>query len=235
MRTTDTPRPPVRRRRTQQERREDTRQALLEGMMSALIDVGYARATTTEITRRAGLTSGALQHHFATKEELVLAVVQYQFDEARGQLEAYADAPPGEAGDWRPFIALLGDIFAGRRYMAVWEIVLGTRGDQQLHAAVMQHRVQSLGILETLWRRVFDRHIGDRHLSADLMHFTMSVLRGFVFYSVIAPDERFFERQKEILFSFLEGQMGDVHPPQLTTRAAGPGKRRPKREQERAG
>ncbi|PWJ82288.1 TetR family transcriptional regulator [Pseudaminobacter salicylatoxidans] len=196
------------RRRTQQERREETRKALLEGMMSALIELGYARTTTNEITRRAGLTSGALQHHFASREELVLALADYQFEEVRTQLEAFANDADAKA-DWQTFIELLREIYSGPRYMAIWEIVMGTRADAHLHALVMQHRIQSQAILERLWSNVFGQRIPDPSKRADLMHFTLATLRGYVFYNVIAPDKRFLERQKEMLSSFLEAEM---HP-----------------------
>jgi AcrR family transcriptional regulator len=216
-----------RRRRTQQERREDTRHALLEGMMQALIEVGYARATTSEITRRAGLSTGALQHHFASKEELVLAVVQHHFDGMLAQVEAFAKSDEGAGDDaWTSYVALLADVYTGERYMAVWEVILGTRGDRALHAAVIQHRVQSLGILETLWSRVFERRIANKRKRTDLMHFTMAVLRGFVFYNVIAPDPKFLSRQREILFALLEGEMqGDDMPVASPARKAPPARR----------
>ncbi|MGH6760932.1 MAG: TetR/AcrR family transcriptional regulator [Phyllobacterium sp.] len=194
------------RHRTQQERREETRAALLEGMMAALIELGYARTTTCAITRRAGLTSGALQHHFASREELVLALVDYQFAEVRTQLEAFANGEDAEQ-DWKTFIALLRDIYASRRYMAIWEIVMGTRADAHLHTLIMQHRIQSQTTLERLWSAVFRARIPDERRRTDLMHFTLSTLRGYVFYNVIAPDQQFLERQKEMLFSVLETEM----------------------------
>lgn len=194
------------RRRTQQERRAETKKALLEGMMSALIELGYAHTTTGAITRKAGLTSGALQHHFASREELVLAVVDYQFTEVCTQLEAFASDESAEP-DWKSFIELLRDIYAGRRYMAIWEIVMGTRADAHLHTLIMQHRIQSQATLERLWSTVFRTRIPDERRRIDLMHFTLSTLRGYVFYNVIAPDQQFMERQKEMLFSFLETEI----------------------------
>ncbi|MBD9508970.1 TetR/AcrR family transcriptional regulator [Ensifer sp. ENS10] len=194
--------------RTQQERREKTRADLLEGMMSALIELGYARTTTGEITRRAGLTSGALQHHFPSREDLILALVDYQFEAVRAQLEIFANDNNAES-DWKTFIELLRDIYAGRRYMAIWEIVMGTRADVHLHALLMQHRIQSQATLERLWSTVFKALIPDKRRRSDLMHFTLSTLRGSVFYNVIAPDAQFLERQKEMLFSVLEAEMCD--------------------------
>jgi AcrR family transcriptional regulator len=173
---------------------------------SALIEVGFARTTTNQITRRAGLTSGALQHHFASREDLVLALVDYQFEEVRTLLEAFANSGDSQA-DWKTFIELLRDIYAGRRYLAIWEVVMGTRADANLHTLVMQHRIQSQATLERLWSAVFKSRIPDERRRVDLMHFTFSTLRGYVFYNVIAPDQELPERQKEMLFSFLEAEM----------------------------
>lgn len=203
-------RPRLRPRRAQKERSAETRVALIEGMLAALAEVGYSRTTTVEITRRAGVTSGALQHHFGSKEDLILAVLDYQFGEVRARLETYADqlsakrAKSRHARDeWRGFIRVLAEIFGEQRYLAVWEIMLGTRAEPRLHSAVLQHRVKSLSILEDMWLRVFARMNGNRRRISDLMHFTLATLRGFVFYSAIEPDPAFFARQLALLESFL--------------------------------
>src|ERR1700691_5961206 len=63
-------------RRTQAERSAATRQALLEAGRALFADHGFARAGQEDIVERAGVTRGALSHHFGTKEGLFLAVVQ---------------------------------------------------------------------------------------------------------------------------------------------------------------
>jgi AcrR family transcriptional regulator len=57
--------------RTQAERRAATRVALLDATVACLAEEGYANATTRRIAARAGVTPGALQHHFATRAELL--------------------------------------------------------------------------------------------------------------------------------------------------------------------
>jgi AcrR family transcriptional regulator len=192
-------------RRTQKERSRSTRLALIEGMMSALIELGYVGTTTPEITRRSKVTSGALQHHFSSKDELLLAVLQHHFDEMQNQLETFVAKLKGRSreGDWRAFISLLKDIYSSDRYIAVWEIVLGSRGDPHLHTKVMQHRIQSLGILGSIWKKIFSGHFRNKQRATDLMHFTLATMRGFVFYNVIAPDKAFFNRQLDLLVSFI--------------------------------
>lgn len=51
------------------------RDALIRAGFEAIASLGYARATTAEICRRAGVSSGTFFHYFATKEELLLAIL----------------------------------------------------------------------------------------------------------------------------------------------------------------
>jgi AcrR family transcriptional regulator len=63
-------------RRTQTERRAATRRALLDAGRELFAERGFAGAGQEEIVERAGVTRGALSHHFATKQGLFHAVVE---------------------------------------------------------------------------------------------------------------------------------------------------------------
>lgn len=53
-----------------------TRSRLIDSTIESLIAVGYARTTGVEVCRRAGLTRGALNHHFQDLAELLIASLQ---------------------------------------------------------------------------------------------------------------------------------------------------------------
>lgn len=84
-------------RRTQEERRGATRSALMEAARKLFAEKGFAATGTPEIVATAGVTRGALYHHFADKLALFEAVVE---DEHRAVAEAItsvadsAEAPP---------------------------------------------------------------------------------------------------------------------------------------------
>ncbi|MGW3986556.1 ScbR family autoregulator-binding transcription factor [Streptomyces sp. NPDC004830] len=61
-----------------QERALRTRALLLRSAAECIKEHGYDGASTTEVLRRAGLTRGALYFHFASKEALADAIVEYQ-------------------------------------------------------------------------------------------------------------------------------------------------------------
>ena len=84
--------------RTQAERSAATRDALIEAARSLFAARGYAAVGTEEIVRAAGVTRGALYHHFAGKRDLFEAVyerVEVELAEriAAGALAIGAAAP----------------------------------------------------------------------------------------------------------------------------------------------
>ncbi len=63
-------------KRTQTERSEATRDALIEAARALFAERGYAAVGTEEIVRAAGVTRGALYHHFDGKRDLFEAVYE---------------------------------------------------------------------------------------------------------------------------------------------------------------
>src|SRR5437868_6497623 len=82
--------------RTQQQRRDETRRALLDAAVESLIDVGFARTTTLEVQRRANVSRGALLHHFPSKAELLVAAVDHLAGMRAHELKLLAGQLPNE-------------------------------------------------------------------------------------------------------------------------------------------
>jgi AcrR family transcriptional regulator len=84
------------------EQSEVTRGALLRVAQELFTDKGYAATATEDIVQRAGVTRGALYHHFRDKEELFQAV----FEEAeRGLVETVRTAADAAQTDpWQGFV-----------------------------------------------------------------------------------------------------------------------------------
>jgi AcrR family transcriptional regulator len=80
------------------EQADATRTALIAAARQLFTDRGYAATSTTEIVERAGVTRGALYHHFAAKEDLFRAVFEQLEDEVTKHVatEALTSADPLE-------------------------------------------------------------------------------------------------------------------------------------------
>ena len=81
--------------RTQEERRTATRRQLIAAARALFAAKGYAATSTPEIVAEAGVTRGALYHHFADKLALFAAVVE----EEHALLALAINAASGDSDD----------------------------------------------------------------------------------------------------------------------------------------
>ena len=78
----------IRGRRSQAERTARTRQQIVTAVFESIAAVGLARTTAVEITRRAGVTWGAVQHHFGGKDGMLIAAVEeLTWSESKDRME----------------------------------------------------------------------------------------------------------------------------------------------------
>lgn len=118
--------------RTQQQRREETVARLLQASIDTIIEVGYARASAAVITKRAGVSVGALFRHFETMGDFMAATA---YEVLRRQLETFtkqvaeipADRPAPPAA-----LTILRDITAGSTNAVLYELMVAARTDEKL-------------------------------------------------------------------------------------------------------
>lgn len=96
-------------RRSHAERRAATRRALLDAARALFAHKGYAEVTVEEVVREAGVTRGALYHHFEDKRLLLRAVAEEIEDEMDALVEGAAKEAYARSGD------PLGAMMAGHR------------------------------------------------------------------------------------------------------------------------
>jgi AcrR family transcriptional regulator len=79
------------RRRTQEERRTATRKAILDAAADRLVEAGLDGVTIAAVAKAAGVSSGAVLHHFDTKLQLILALTQHLSDASKDEVVHSAD------------------------------------------------------------------------------------------------------------------------------------------------
>lgn len=66
----------VHKRRTQKERTDETRDKILRGAARCIVEVGFKATTMKAIAEAAGVTWGAIQHHFGDKASIMIGVTE---------------------------------------------------------------------------------------------------------------------------------------------------------------
>jgi AcrR family transcriptional regulator len=85
--------------RSNKSRTEATRSALVEAARGLFAEKGYAETSTPEIVKAAGVTRGALYHHFEDKVALFRAVVTQEYRAVAEEIKASAGDAPRSAID----------------------------------------------------------------------------------------------------------------------------------------
>lgn len=124
-------------RRTQVERRTQTRLSLLDATIESLVEVGYAKTTTTEVTRRAGVSQGALFKHFATKSALVAAAAEHLFEGLFVDFESAFESSPEREAPVVVAMRRLWDVFCKPELLAVYRLYAEAPVDDELMAALV--------------------------------------------------------------------------------------------------
>lgn len=88
-------------RRSNSDRRAETRSALIRSARTLFLEKGFTATGTPEIVQQAGVTRGALYHHFKDKQALFLAVVEAEAAQVAQEIEVVA------SGAQTPMAALL--------------------------------------------------------------------------------------------------------------------------------
>ena len=175
-------------RRTQEERRETTRRKLLEAAANCIARFGFANSPLGVIAKHAGVTRGAVQHHFGTRNELLLAVV----DEFGQQLIALSRNLTGRHA---PLTARIDSIcsrywetFSSPHFLAVIQIWLGVQNEPRIYRSVL-NRIRWFEVeLDRQWIDLFsDSPMGEKGLRA-ARHVTLGTMRGLALRMTYSRD-----------------------------------------------
>lgn len=125
-------------RRTQEQRRSETRARLLEATVASLVDRGYAGTTTTEICQRAGVSQGALFRHFPTKADVLAAAAAHLLERIVEQYGEEFDAIAGARDPIQAAVELLWATYQRPELQAAVELYVAARTDTELSAALAE-------------------------------------------------------------------------------------------------
>jgi AcrR family transcriptional regulator len=165
-------------RRTHAERTAETRARVIEAVFESIADVGFARTTASEITGRAGVTWGAVQHHFGGKDGLLVAVVEDSFDRFAARLEGIpvGDVPLSQRASL--FIDRAWEHFSSREYRSTFEILLNYLGREDVMQDVPTWQGSMFQAWDGIWMRLFRDAGISRRRHQVLEHYVISTLSG---------------------------------------------------------
>ncbi|MDO9408330.1 TetR/AcrR family transcriptional regulator [Patulibacter sp.] len=178
-------------RPTRKEQQARTRAALIGSAMSAMASKGLQAASIAEIAADAGFTKGAFYANFASKDELLLAVLDETFDRAVGDIERAVrdhddiDAQARDAGD--AWITQTGAEPRGGRLFL--ELMVHAVRDEAFRAAFVERR---RGLRDRV-TRIYEERAAELGLVApfpleDAARMTSVMAHGVALDRLVEPD-----------------------------------------------
>jgi AcrR family transcriptional regulator len=193
--------------RTQEERTSATRARLIEATLDLLLSKGYPAATTVDIAARAGLTRGALAHHFASKDELVVEAVDHMLNRTIAEIRVYASLVGRGSLSIADFVDRMWIIFSGPFFMVTLEHITASRHNDFLKSRLVERTREFHKSLDAIWRQFFsETQIGTLEVETTF-NATLCLLRGMGVQTVLRNDPVYYRRLLQFWKSMLTEQI----------------------------
>jgi AcrR family transcriptional regulator len=181
-------------RRTQEERSAETRGRLVDATLDLLVERGYALATTADIARRAGVTRGALNHHFSGKDDLIAQSVCHQLRGWIEEIREVARQVQGGSLSLSAFVDRMWELFSGRLFLVTLEHITAARHNPYLREQLVPVTRQFHSALDETWRDFFDG-TGLREPEVEAaFNATLCLMRGMSLQTILREDPAYYAR-----------------------------------------
>jgi AcrR family transcriptional regulator len=174
---------------------QQTRHRVLDAAIVCVVRDGYAAASTVRIAEAAGVSRGALMHHFQSREALIAAAVEHLAQRRGVDLGRRGQDLPAGAGRAAAALDLLWDSFSGDLFKATLELWTAARTDPSLRAHVDKaERRIGRGQIE-LFGELFGPDSTGRPDFEERVQFAVGAMRGLAVLDSFHTDSQARARQ----------------------------------------
>jgi AcrR family transcriptional regulator len=125
-------------REPQQDRSRATRARLLESAVSCLAELGWSGATVAVVAEHAGVSRGATQHYFPTREDLFTVALEHMAEVRLAEIRSEAARlPAGAAASTGDVVELLVRLYTGSLFRAALQVWAAAAASEVLRELVV--------------------------------------------------------------------------------------------------
>lgn len=191
-------------KRTQEMRSAKMTQLILDTTLDTIFELGYQNTSTNEVVKRAGVSRGALLHHFPSKTALITAAIRYQLSNEIDQIRSIAvDVSNGKVS-LKEFLDYLWNRFSGRLYMITMDYISAARTNESLREELIPITKEFHQGLNDTWDLLFQESNLSSDEVATALNMTLCLFRGMGMQTVIRDDPAYFEAMLNTCFSILD-------------------------------
>lgn len=181
-------------RRSQDDRSNATRQKLIEAATASLVAKGYARTTAVEICAQAGVTRGALFHHFENLAALLVAALEDTYKRLFMPFGDHEQDTPLD--EW---LAIVWQKMSQPEFKAVIEIWLAARNNPDLAPTLQPVIDQYVEIFAPDKSNRLRRLLGEKQSVLAFYRMAIEVLIGLALGRATTPNGKALAHEKMVL------------------------------------
>ena len=159
---------------------DETRRRVLDAVIATIIDIGYYKASSNEIARRAGVTWGSIQHLFGSREQLMLDVVNdigVNMEQRFGKAEIKGDTLEERLEN---VVKVLSTHYEQDIYLVQIQILLELSSNPKMSRGRRAVQRRNSEVVDHLARPLLAKAIGPAADDHELVLFTFLTLRGYL-------------------------------------------------------
>ncbi len=195
----------------QQARSVATRRRLLDAAVETLLALGLARASTTEVCRRAGVSQGALFKHFASKASLLASTTEHLFVQLVEDFRRGFAAISQEEDRVSAAVHALAAIFRQPRLEVAFDLYAASRTDPELHAALAPVLARHRENLHREARALFPE-AAHAESFLPVVDTVVDALQGAAIGALVLPDPASESRRLEQLVAYAHRELAAATP-----------------------
>ncbi|GAB10506.1 putative TetR family transcriptional regulator [Gordonia araii NBRC 100433] len=193
-------------RQPQQERSRATRERLLDATVEMLAAQGWSATTVAAVAEAAGVSRGAAQHHFPTRESLITAVMEEMFESmTSGASMAITEFPDDHDARVAAVVDKAVAIYTGTEFKAALQVWAAAASDPALREVILPLEAKLARAAHKFTVKALDPS-GENAEAHRLAQVTLDLARGLGLADTLSDDSR---RRQQVVATWSE-QLADA-------------------------
>ncbi|MCK2183020.1 TetR/AcrR family transcriptional regulator [Halomonas getboli] len=175
-------------RQTQEQRSRQTQAKIMQATLECILSQGIRATSTVDVARAAGVSRGALVHHYPTKEALMQAALEDLLEREVVSVRDLAERMRQGEMDVDGLLQALHEHFKGDLFMVTLEYLTTARTDPAIMSVLEPLAARFNASLEQIWEQLVANgsHASDENRVA--LNATLCMMRGMGAQSIWRDD-----------------------------------------------
>ena len=196
----------------QAQKSASTRKVIVEAALQCLIKYGYAQTTTPRIAEEAGLSRGAMMHHFSNRNTVIQAAIEYLHAKRLRAFRRAVSTLPEDQPHLHDALAAYWRHVTHPLFVAFHELAVAARTDKDLEKILRPAEQAFYREWYNLAVDLFPEWQSDRARFDIALNLVQVTLEGLAIRRLSAALD---PKAEEQLFDYLEGALRDLKPTEM--------------------